>query len=375
MRVTHFLALSALLAPLVAAPVAAQEKVIIRGQAIELAPAQAVDAPVQEEAAAEEAPAEETEEGLIEPNRTEVQIGPREIRFHLEDGSVLSGELSIGELTVTTDFGSLTIPIEKIRSIRPGLSSNPDLQNTLSDLVASLASENYEEREQAQKDLISYGGKLRNFLASLEDDGDSERQRRLQVIREAIDEQMEMSDEPEVVPAWIAGDTIVTENFTIVGKIEDQDFTLSSRYGTLKVALGDIDHGTRSWGTREAVSRSVKLGGSNFVQLKLASSRIRVEPGDKISVKVEGSLQLSPWGQMSTAEGLAQFGTYEGKFPVGAVVAKIGNGELIMVGTDEVFTAKSAGTLQFGVSMMDNFVQGGYEWPGEYNVRIRVEPK
>ena len=374
MRLTHFLVLSGLVAtPLATA--SAQEKILIRGQAIQIAPVQDAVTPVADETTAEAPASDESEAGVIEPERTEVEVGPREIRFHQQDGSVLMGELSIAELSVTTDFGSLTIPIEKIRSLRPGLSSNPELKATLDDLVAKLASENYEEREQAQKDLISYGAKLRTFLTTLTDDGDSERQRRLQVIREAIEQQMEMWDESEATPPWIEGDTVVTDTFTIVGKIENQDFTLASRYGTLNVALGDIDHGTRSWGSRDSVSRTIKLGGSNFVQLKLASSRIRVEPGDRITVKVEGSLQLSPWGQMSTAEGMPQFGTYMGKFAVGSVVAKIGNGELIGIGTDETFTAKTAGTLQFGISMMDNFVQGGYDWPGEYSVKIRVEPQ
>lgn len=374
MRLTHFLVLSGLVAtPLATA--SAQEKILIRGQAIQIAPAQGAAIPAVDETVSEAPASDESEVGVIEPERTVVEVGPREIRFHLQDGSVLMGELSIAELSVTTDFGSLTIPIEKIRSIRPGLSSNPELKATLDDLVGKLASENYEEREQAQKDLIAYGGKLRNFLTTLTDDGDSERQRRLQVVREAIEQQMEMGDEGEASPAWIDGDTVVTDTFTIVGKIENQEFTLSSRYGTLNVALGDVDYGTRSWGSRDSVSRTIKLGGSNFVQLKLASSRIRVEPGDRITVKVEGTLQLSPWGQMSTPEGMAQFGTYMGQFAVGSVVAKIGNGELIGIGNDETFTAKTAGTLQFGISMMDNFVQGGYEWPGEYSVKIRVEPQ
>ena len=374
MRLTHFLVLSGLVAtPLATA--SAQEKILIRGQAIQIAPVQDAALPVADETTAEAPASDESETDVIEPERTQIEVGPREIRFHLQDGSVLMGELSIAELSVTTDFGSLTIPIEKIRSIRPGLSSNPELKATIDDLVAKLASENYEEREQAQKDLIAYGAKLRIFLTTLTDDGDSERQRRLQVIREALEQQMEMGDENEATAAWIEGDTVVTDTFTIVGKIENQEFTLASRYGTLNVALGDIDHGTRSWGSRDSVSRTIKLGGSNFVQLQLASSRIRVEPGDRITVKVEGSLQLSPWGQMSNAEGMPQFGTYMGKFAVGSVVAKIGNGELIGIGTDETFTAKTAGTLQFGISMMDNFVQGGYEWPGEYSVKIRVEPQ
>lgn len=300
---------------------------------------------------------------------------PQEIRLVLLDGSVVTGTLSISDLQVTTDFGPLTIPIDRIRQIRPGLSTYSQLKEKLDDLVADLASELFDEREAAQRELIGYGVKVSRYLAALPDDGDGERQSRLKTIRETIEQQQEFSDEAGTEFSWIEGDTVVTDRFTIVGKIEDTQFELASRYGTLIVNLLDVDYGTREWGGRSGATRSFKLAQANFVQREMKSSGIRVERGDRIIVKAEGMFSLVPWGQQSGPDGAPQCGTWNGKFPVGSIVARVGNGEYIAVGAEESFTAPNSGTLTFGIAMMDNFVNQGYDWNGEYSIRLRVEPQ
>jgi hypothetical protein len=63
-------------------------------------------------------------------------------------------------------------------------------------------------------------------------------------------------------------------------------------------------------------------------------------------------------------------------FPCGALVAKVGNnGKVFKVGNRYSFTATSSGVLQFAISMQDQYSQQGYEFPGQYNVKISVEPK
>ena len=354
------------------------------GRAIRLNNIQAVqieqdpfNGPVQEDAVDEGDPMGEADAtSEIEIPAPEVAPpDPQEIRLVLLDGSVVSGNLSIAELNVTTDFGPLTIPIDRIRQIRPGLVTYAQLKAQLDGLVEDLGSELFDEREAAQRELLGFGTKIRLYLSRLEDDGDSERQSRLKTIREALEEQDQFSDEDSEVQSWIEGDTIITDRFTIVGKIENAQFELDSRYGKLVVDLFDVDYGTREWGGRSSQLKSLKLSQANFVQRQMQTSRLRVQQGDRVIVRVEGNFNLVPWGQMSTPEGAAQCGTYMGKFPVGSVVAKIGNGELIAIGSDETFTARNSGTLTFGIVMMDNFVNQGYDWSGEYQVRVKVEPQ
>lgn len=318
----------------------------------------------------------EADLGPIEATQPATPIGPNEIRLQLLDGSILTGKLSIAELVVATDFGPLTVPISRIRSIRPGLQSYPELKARLDGLVADLAADSFEAREGAQKELVGYGLKIRNYLATVPDDGDQERQTRLQTVRKALEEaEMMAGDDVDAEFAWIEGDTVVTDRFTVVGKIESTEFQMSNRYGELTVALGDVEMGTREWGSRGSVSRRMKIDAANFVQRQWAASGIRVERGDKITVVATGTMSLVPWGEQSSPDGVPHCGTYMGAHPVGSVIAKIGEGKLIAVGAEETFTAPQSGVLQFGISMMDNFANQGYDWQGGYELRIRVEPK
>lgn len=316
-----------------------------------------------------------TDEEVVELPRAKVEVKPNEIRLHLNDGSVVTGELTLAELQVTTEFGPLTVPISRIQSVRPGLESYPELSEKLSQLVQQLGDENYENREQAEKALLGYGLAIKNFIASLDEASDSELKRRLGTIKKALAELEDLDEEESEDPAWIEGDTIVTDHFTIVGKIQSDEFSLASKYGDLTIKLSDVKFGTRQWGTREPVSRTLSVNAQNFVQRDPESTKIRVQRGDRVGIKVEGTLYLSPWDETASPEGLPEYGTYMGKYPIGAVLVRFGKGEWQMVGREKSLTANRDGTIEFAVAMMDNFIQNGYEFPGEYKIKLRVEPR
>jgi hypothetical protein len=307
--------------------------------------------------------------------RSKVEVKPNEIRLHLNDGSVVTGELAVSELLVTTEFGPLTVPVSRIQSVRPGLDSYPELSEKLTQLIQQLGDESYESREQAQKELMAYGIVIKNFIASMDEASDSELKRRLDAIKKAIAELEDLDDEESEEAIWISGDTVVTDHFTIVGKIQSDEFSLASKYGDLKIKLADVKFGTRQWGTRDPVSVSMSVNAQNFVQRSPASTKMRVQRGDRVVIKVEGTLYLSPWDETASPDGVAQYGTYMGKFPVGAVLVRFGKGEWQMVGRDQSLTVDRDGPIEFAVAMMDNFVQNGYEFPGEYKIKLRVEPR
>jgi hypothetical protein len=314
-------------------------------------------------------------EEITDLPRSKVEVKPNEIRLHLNDGSVVTGELAVSELLVTTEFGPLTVPVSRIQSVRPGLDSYPELSEKLTQLIQQLGDESYESREQAQKELMAYGIVIKNFIASMDEASDSELKRRLDAIKKAIAELEDLDDEESEEAIWISGDTVVTDHFTIVGKIQSDEFSLASKYGDLKIKLADVKFGTRQWGTRDPVSVSMSVNAQNFVQRSPASTKMRVQRGDRVVIKVEGTLYLSPWDETASPDGVAQYGTYMGKFPVGAVLVRFGKGEWQMVGRDQSLTVDRDGPIEFAVAMMDNFVQNGYEFPGEYKIKLRVEPR
>ena len=80
------------------------------------------------------------DEPIVELSRGPVvEMGPKHLRMHLLDGSVISGDLAIGEVEVETAFGKLVVPIDKIRSLRPGLDSNPKMLAHIEGLIKGLS--------------------------------------------------------------------------------------------------------------------------------------------------------------------------------------------------------------------------------------------
>jgi hypothetical protein len=324
-------------------------------------------------------PTAQTDDSSEPDTRVEVgPINPRAIKLNLQDGSTITGELTVDEITVNTDFGPLTVPVSKLKSFKPGLSSYPELLGKITGLIDDLGGDDFKAREQAHKDLSKWGIKVRAELERRAADDNAERKRHLAEILKELDEQAQDEDEdgtPE--QPWIRGDTITTSEFTIVGKISLDTFKVTSKYGPLNVALADISSAERAVGRKSPFRRTVNVEGNNLVQRSFKASGIRVERGDKISIRADGTIQMSPWGgnMNSTPDGGANYGVYQ-QFHGGALLAKIGNnGKLFKVGSKHTFVAQQAGVLHFAVAMQDQYSQEGYAFPGQYNVKVLVEPK
>jgi len=94
---------------------------------------------------------EDSEEPIIDSAAVgEAQsIGKKYVRFHMWDGAVVGGDVSVDRLLVQTEFGTLEIPIEKLRSFYPGLDSFPERKRMIDTLVEQLGDRDYGVREEA----------------------------------------------------------------------------------------------------------------------------------------------------------------------------------------------------------------------------------
>jgi hypothetical protein len=128
---------------------------------------------------------------------------------------------------------------------------------------------------------------------------------------------------------------------------------------------------------KEEFAKNVTVDGTNVVQMRFKESGLKVERGDKISVKADGQLILTPWGSdaQSTPDGAQNYGWYiNNQIAMGALVGKIGkSGSVFKVGSNSSFTAEQAGELQFAIAMRQGYE--GNAFPGKYNVKVRVRPK
>lgn len=331
-----------------------------------------------------DAPAEAAaEEPAIEPSRKPaVDLGPKHIRLHLLDGSVISGDLSVTEIEVDTSFGKLVVPIEKIRSFTPGLDSNPKQLAALEALINNLSSDDYKTREQAHKDLAAMGPKIRSELERYTNSENAEIKRHVtEILKEFEEAAEEAGDDEEGAEEqpWVRLDTVVTTDFTVVGKVSPPEFTIQSKYGPLTIQLADVQMAAREQAAKESLRKTVTVDGNSLAQRGFKSSGIRVEAGDKISLRADGNVVMSPWGSNAVTgpDGAPNYGWYiPNQIAGGALVARIGDkGTVFKVGRQTTFVAKSAGILQLAIGMQPEYANPGYQFPGQYTVKLKVDPK
>ena len=325
-----------------------------------------------------------TEESAVDvPRKAPVDLGPKFIRLNLLDGSVISGDLSVSEITVETPFGNLIVPIDRIKSFTPGLDSYPKVLADFEALVKNLGSDDYQTREQAHKDLAAMGVKVRKELDRFVNDENAEIKRHVGEIIKEIEEQSQDGDAFEEegggAQAWIRLDTVVTSDFTVVGKVTPKQFEIASKYGPLTVQLADVQKGERDTGARESFRKSMTVEGSNIAQRSFKSTGIRLQAGDRVTVRADGNVIMSPWGSNAATgpDGAPNYGWYvANQIPGGALVGRIGDkGQIFKVGRQSTFTAKSAGVLQLAIGIQPEYANEGYQYPGQYNVKLKVEPK
>lgn len=310
-------------------------------------------------------------------------IDPEVIKLHLMDGSLISGKLTMKDLLVETEYGNLTIPVTSVRSFTPGLRSHPELGKRIQRMIQDLGSSSFDEREAAQQELLKIGLPLRNELERRANDGDNERRTRIKNILAELDQlEDDLSDDSDEQPdadreTYIDRDTIETVDFTLVGKIVPQSFTITSLYGPLTVKLSDIRKGQRDSARRDDERKSLQIDATHIVQRGYLQTTLRIERGDKVFISADGTINMTPWGNdsVSTPEGASNFGWYQpNRIAGGTLIARIGdNGQVFKAGTKHTFTAERSGILQFAVAMQQDFADNNF--PGHYNVKVRIKRK
>jgi hypothetical protein len=316
-----------------------------------------------------------------EPVKPRVIVDPDTIRLYLADGTVIAGKLTLRAIEIDTEFGRLSVPVVRVRTFRPGLESFPEMSKKITTLVENLGSNDFKVREEAQKDLLVMGLPIRAELRQHTNDTNSERVRRIRDILTKLDELAEESDDPTAgEQAWLRGDAIETDEFKVVGKIVPQTFTMESKYGTLAVKLGDIRNAKRDvMEEAQEIRRVFTVEGQYIAQVQYKNSTIRVQRGDRVSITADGRITMSPYGTnaITGPDGTTNYGQANvggQNFPAGTLVGKIGNtGKVIKIGSRSNFVADASGTLQFGVVVNSSFARRGYTFPGQYDLKIKVD--
>lgn len=301
------------------------------------------------------------------------------MRFHLLDGSIITGRPTVKELVVETSYGTLKIPLTELRGFRPGLDSHPDIAADLTTQVQKLGAVDAKERDAAQEALQKLGPAYRGEIEKFAEDTDFERKTRVQAILEHYDamdqEALDQGDDaPERV---IAADTIDALAFRATGRIATRSFDIASAYGNLTLRIADIHKAERDLvQAREALRRLFQVDATHLVPSRMKATAIRLRRGDRVTVTASGTINLTPWGNEATVgpEGSSNFGGWfvPNQIPHGALVGRVGNGEPFKIGAKTTFVADRAGALELGVAIMPNYAR--QQMPGQFDVRLVVKP-
>lgn len=335
----------------------------------EAAPAEAVEEPAQAEA--------DVPEDDVPPSPPAEELPEGTMRFHLMDGSILTGTLAVDSLPVDTEFGRLVVPIDSIKSFEPGLNAHPQLADRIDTLISQLGSPNAAQRDRAQADLISFGPGLIDELQRHADDPDDERKLRVATVLEELYGMMDdpMGFEEAPAPSLARMDHVVTDGFTIAGSIAVDTFVIESKFGQLTVGLGDIQSAGIVTSAVPDIRRTVEVVATDMTRVSEKNTGIRLNRGDRVIIRAEGQITMTPWGNgaIATPDGCAQSGNFAGNILMGALVGRVGdNGSDMLIGSSSTFTAERAGTLYLSFALQPNW--GRQQFPGKFTVRIRIVP-
>lgn len=344
--------------------------------------AAAGDAADSKEGDAEEDSKEEEPQNIIDSAAQPAPptMADDQIKLHMWDGSIVGGKVAVSSINVLTEFGQMTIPIKQIVEFYPGLDSFPQKQAELEKLVRDLGDGTYQVREDAHRALVRMGLPLRREIMKFTDGGSIERKKHLVEIRKELDELAEDAEDMDVltpITELARQDRVVTPNMTVVGKIQEDLFVITSKFGELKVRLEDIEHASRDVKiAKDEIRKKLTVDSDNFYQRKPKSVGIRVNKGDRIRIKAGGMMEWTNWNTSSTPHGLSSQGNWH-SINSGTLIACIGKDEnnVEKVGAQKDWVAKKNGVLYLAIACQDNYVKSNsYRWTGEYEVKVVVMP-
>ncbi len=334
-----------------------------------LMPAPAPDAPA-EETTDESQSTEDIE--LAEPAEPK---GPAQHRIHLDDGSIITGKLAVPAFTVKTEYGLLTVPVEDVNSIIPGLETRESYTREVKMLVKSLGAASYGEREAAQKRLLDMGPSVIPLVDRYGKTTEAEVQKRVEELLLNLESQASlMSDEDREFYSVRDEDSLVTPHFKVVGKVQPSQIQVDSKYGKLTVKLEDVKQILQVGQDGPTITKQYSVSGEHRAMTNWLDTGLKLERGAEVMITARGQITMSPWGggYISTPDGAMGIGWYsQNQIPFGALVGRIGdNGETFMIGKSSRFKAERSGKLYLGFAMNQNY--GNNQFPGNYDVMVRI---
>jgi len=288
---------------------------------------------------------------------------PEPPMFRLRDGTRLAGTPELKALNIVTAYGKLTVPIAEVVRVRFAAARDTGIAGRVAELVRELSSEEFDKREEAMTALRDIGVPALEALRKAAESEDEEVKSRAEKLVSEIEELVDDSDSEESQLGSIAGDEdeVVALKFTLRGRVEEQTFALTTRYGALSLSRNDIVSVVFQEGSTTKLTFQVP--GTTFAAAnKWVDTKITLTQGERLRITASGQLNLENYGQTTGPEGTTNVsGNQLETHPTGSLVGKIGNGKAFLIGAEYEGSANGSGNLQLGVSLQQGQVNGQYQ--------------
>ena len=311
--------------------------------------------------------AEKTAKGKKAPAETGKvrKSSPSPPMFHMRDGTRLAG-IPAGEgVKVKTAYGTLTVPMRELVRIRFCSSVDSNLSEKIAGLIQQLGHEEFDLREEATEKLTAIGLPALKALEKAQQSEDEEIKARAEKLVAQLEGNVEEPDEDELhlVPLEGEEDEVETAEFTIKGQIEEQNFMVKTRYGSLGFKRADI---LSIVFQEPLVTRlSFDVPGATLAEKNSwFDSQADLAEGEEFRLKASGILTLATHnGTKCGPDGTRSIKRTPPpafkEFPTGSLVGKIGKtGKPFLIGTDYEGVVEKKGRLFLGISLQSGVVQG-----------------
>jgi hypothetical protein len=214
---------------------------------------------------------------------------PGEVDVHFFNGSTVRMIIHSEKLEVATLYGKLSVPIRDVRAVEFGLHFPEGTGDKIQSAIKNLASNNYQEREDALKALVDLGPFSYPAVFEASKEKDAEVARRAQEVIKKLQSKFPKSDLKNSID-----DRVVTSKFTIVGQILTSTIKAKTEY------FGDQELPLAKMRTLRAVGGPSLETVVSVDALKFANnntwmdSKFRLDGKTAIVISAKGVVDVNP---------------------------------------------------------------------------------
>lgn len=294
--------------------------------------------------------------------------------FYFRDKSKVAGHPDLELIEVQTSYGLLKVPTKELVRVRFARRVSPEVEASIERFIKELGDEDFDTRQKAADALTEIGAPalpaLRKATKSMSEEVKGKAEELLSEIYAQQEEEQDGGESDDLPRLQGTDDELISTRMTIKGRVTQDQFSISSRYGKLTVdtamLAGIVFRVIGPSSKKVSVAASFQPPGNWF------DSKLNIERGQRFRVGASGIVSVSNYGVSCGPDGSTQYSSsraFQG-LPVLSLVGKIGKrGKAFLIGSSHKGKASTSGKLYLAITPF-YYNPGGAI--GNYQVKIDI---